>query len=56
MAQTHKSLFQLNLLCLIALKAFKSHIYMYTCIYIFNKQLPMDNVKEYDLLYHTEGK
>ena len=24
---------------------------MYTCIYNFNKQLPMDNAKEYDLNY-----
>ena len=24
---------------------------MYTCIYYFNKQLSMDNVKEYNLNY-----
>ena len=25
------------------------YLYMYTCIYSFNKQLAMDNAKEYDL-------
>ena len=51
MKQAYKSLIQLNLLCILALKSFPSHRYMYACIHNFNKQLPMDSAKEYYLNY-----
>ena len=50
MKQAHESLNQLNLICLLALKAPDSQLYMYTCINLNNKP-PMDNVNEYDLNY-----
>ena len=52
MKQAHISLCQCKFAALSSFeKMSESYIYMYTCINNFNKQLPIDHGKEYDLNY-----
>ena len=51
MKQAQESIIKSNLLGLSALKSFQKSPLMYTCIYNFNKQMPMDSAKEYNLNY-----